>query len=94
MEVLIGSSSRDIRLREKFTLTSGHENRLHIGLPLHTLLDDEVGHGVLAQHFGGMLESPMIAMGRDMSLEQISKLLPDMLTPQQLKAINDDLAKA
>jgi hypothetical protein len=29
-----------------------------------------------------------------MSLEQISKLIPEMLTPGQLKAINDELAKA
>jgi len=94
MEVLIGSSSRDIRLQEKFMLTSESGSRLHVGLPLRILLEDEVGHSVLAQHFGSMLESPMIAMGRDMSLEQISKLAPDMLTSEQLKAINDDLEKA
>jgi beta-glucosidase len=94
MEILVGSSSRDIRLREKFLLTSGSGNRLHIGLPLKALLDDEAGHDVLAHHFGGMLETPMIQMGREMSLEQISKLVPDMLTSEQLKAINDDLAKA
>jgi len=75
-------------------LTSASGNRLHIGLPLKALLDDETGHGVLARHFGGMLETPMIQMGREMSLEQISKLIPEMLTPGLLKAINDDLAKA
>ena len=94
MEVLIGSSSRDIRLREKFTLTASNGSRLHVGLPLKALLDDEAGHGVLAQHFGGMLDTPMIQMGREMSLEQISELVPEMLTPSLLKAINDDLAKA
>ena len=94
MEVLIGSSSRDLRLREKFMLTSGIENRLHIGLPIKALLDDEAGHDVLAQHFGGMIDTPMIQMGREMSLEQISKLIPEILTSEQLKAINDDLAKA
>ncbi|HEX6269253.1 MAG TPA: glycoside hydrolase family 3 C-terminal domain-containing protein [Anaerolineales bacterium] len=95
MEVLIGSSSRDIRLREKFTLTAGgNGSRLHVGLPLKALLEDEAGHRVLAQHFGDMLETPMIQMGREMSLEQISELAPAMLTPGQLKAINDDLAKA
>src|SRR5687767_1331031 len=94
MEILIGSSSRDIQLREKFMLTSGSGNRLHIGLPLRSLLEDEVGHSVLAQYFGSMLESPMIQMGRAMSLEQISKLVPNMLTAEKLKAINDDLAKA
>ena len=95
MEILIGSSSRDLRLREKFTLTAINDSRLHIGLPLKALLDDEFGHGVLARHFGGMLDTPIVQMGREMlSLEQISKLIPDMLTSEKLKAINDDLAKA
>ena len=94
MEVLIGSSSRDIRLREKFTLTSGNGSRLHIGLPLKALLDDEAGHQVLAHYFGAMLETPTIQMGYEMSLQQISELIPDMLTPTLLKAINDDLANA
>ena len=94
MEVLIGSSSRDIRMREKFMLTSGNKGRLHVGLPLRDLLEDETGHAVLVQYFGSMIESPMIEMGREMSLEQISKFVPEMLTPEQLKAINDELAKA
>lgn len=94
MEVLIGSSSRDIRLQEKFLLTSGNSSRLHVGLPLKALLDDEASHAVLAHHFGGMLETPMIQMGRERSLEQISELIPEMLTPALLKAINDDLVKA
>jgi beta-glucosidase len=94
MEVLIGSSSRDIRLRENFMLTSGNGGRLHVGLPLRDLLEDETGHAVLVQYFGSMIESPMIEMGREMSLEQISKLVPDMLTSEKLKEINDDLAKA
>jgi hypothetical protein len=63
-------------------------------LAIEDVIDDEAGHGVLAHHFGGMLETPMIQMGREMSLEQISKLIPEMLTPEQLRAINDDLAKA
>jgi hypothetical protein len=41
-----------------------------------------------------MLDTPMVQMGREMSLEQISELAPDTLTPGMLKAINDDLAKA
>ena len=94
MEVLIGSSSRDIHLREKFTLLSGQGNHLHVGLPLHILLESEVGHTVLARYFGDMLESPMVQMGKEMSLSQISEFLPDLLSPEKLKAISDDLAKA
>jgi len=94
MEVLIGSSSRDIRLRGTFMLTSGNRGRLHVGLPLRDLLEDETGHAVLAHYFGSMIESPMIEMGKEMSLEQISKFVPDMLTSETLEAINEDLAKA
>ena len=94
MEVLIGSSSRDIHLREKFTLLSGQGNRLHVGLPLRVLLESEAGHGVLARYFGDMLESPMVQMGKEMSLSQISEFIPDLLSPEKLKAISDDLAKA
>ena len=94
MEVLIGSSSRDIHLREKFTLLSGKGSHLHIGLPLRVLLESEAGHGVLARYFGDMLESPMVQMGKEMSLSQISEFVPDLLSPEKLKAISDDLAKA
>ncbi|MEO5887146.1 MAG: glycoside hydrolase family 3 C-terminal domain-containing protein, partial [Anaerolineales bacterium] len=94
MEVLIGSSSSDIHLREKFTLLSGKGNHLHVGLPLRVLLGSEAGHGVLARYFGDMLESPMVQMGKEMSLSQISEFIPDLLSPEKLKAISEDLAKA
>ncbi|HZJ24531.1 MAG TPA: glycoside hydrolase family 3 C-terminal domain-containing protein [Anaerolineales bacterium] len=93
MEVLIGSSSRDIRLREKFTLLSGQGNQLHVGLPLRALLESEAGRGVLTRYFGDMIESPMVQMGREMSLSQISEFIPDLLPPEKLKAISEDLAK-
>jgi len=41
-----------------------------------------------------MLESPMVQMGREMSLSQISEFVPEMLTPEKLQEISDDLAKA
>ncbi|MDQ3006772.1 MAG: glycoside hydrolase family 3 C-terminal domain-containing protein [Chloroflexota bacterium] len=94
MEVLIGSSSRDIRLREKFTLLSGQGNQLHVGLPLRTLLESEAGRAVLTRYFGDMIESPMVQMGKEMSLSQISEFIPDLLSPEKLKAISDDLAQA
>src|SRR5262245_22277361 len=93
MEILIGASSQDIRLREGFTLLLGQGNQLHIGLPLRILLENEVGHAVLERHFGGMLESPMVQMAREMSLSQISEFVPEMLTLEKLQEINDDLAK-
>jgi hypothetical protein len=40
-----------------------------------------------------MIESPMVQMGREMSLSQISEFIPDLLPPEKLKAISEDLAK-
>ena len=94
MEILIGASSLDIRLRETFTLLAGRGSPLHVGLPLRILLENEAGHTVLARYFGDMLETPMVQMAREMSLKQISEISPNVLPPETLQAISDDLAKA
>lgn len=93
MEILIGASSQDIRLRETFTLLAGRESRLHVGLPLRILLENEAGYAVLKHYFGDMLETPMVQMAREMSLKQISEISPNTLTPETLQAISEDLAK-
>ncbi len=93
-EILIGASSRDIRLSEKVMLASKQTGRLHTGLALRALLNDEAGHAVITRHFGDLLDSPMIEMGMEMSLDQISNIAPDMLTPELLATINKELAQA
>jgi hypothetical protein len=52
------------------------------------------GRAVLDKYVGAHLNNPMIEMALDMSLEQIAPFAADLLTPELLKAINDDLAKA
>jgi beta-glucosidase len=94
MEILIGASSQDIRLRETFTLLAGQGSPLHVGLPLRILLENEAGYAVLKRYFGDMLETPMVQMAREMSLKQLSEISPNTLTPETLQAISDDLAKA
>ena len=53
-EILVGSSSRDLRLRVTATLLSNKEagSRLNIRLPLRTILGDEAGKTILTEHFG------------------------------------------
>lgn len=80
-------------MRETFTLLVGRESPLHVGLPLRILLESEAGHAVLARYFGDMLETPMVQMAREMSLKHISEISPNVLTPETLQAISDDLAK-
>jgi beta-glucosidase len=98
-EILVGSSSRDIHLAERFALkrgpadTLGRAARLHVGLPLRALLDDEAGRAVLERHIPQVLESPQISMGLDISLEQIAAFVPQIVTSQKLREIDDDLGK-
>ncbi len=97
-QVLVGSSARDIRLTERFVLKADPANalvkttRLHVGLHLKELLDDETGKAVLEKHIPQVLAAPQISMALGMSLEQIAAFAADILTPEKLKEINDDLA--
>jgi beta-glucosidase len=97
-ELLIGSSSRDIRLTGRFALTGdvtlGDMARLHISLTMQKLLEDADGKAVLEKHIPEMLEAPEIAMAMGMSLEQIARFVPQVLTPEKLHEINQDLAAA
>jgi len=97
-EVLVGSSSRDIQLKASFDYRPAAQPRqaarLHIGLPLGALLDDAGGKAVLEKYLGAYLGNPQIDMVRDMPLEEMAKLAADILTPELLQAIDDDLAKA
>jgi beta-glucosidase len=92
-EILIGASSRDIRLKGKVELGSGKAGSLHSGLPLRVLLADEKGRAIIARYFGDWLDSPMIEMGMEMTLDQISGAVPDMLTPELLAQIEKELVK-
>jgi beta-glucosidase len=94
MEVLIGSSSRDIHLREKFIMLSSKGNQLHIGLPLRILLENKVGHDILARYFGEMLRTPTIQMNIEKSLSEISEFVPEVLAAETLQEISRDLANA
>ena len=93
-EILIGSSSRDIRLKEPFTLVpSPRASRLHTGLPVQKLLDDPDGRAVLSKHIGGFLLMADMSMASDMTLEQIAANHPTFVSPSLLAQIGDDLAK-
>jgi beta-glucosidase len=96
-EVLAGSSSRDVRLTARFRLLEDPAlaldgtGRLHIGLPLKTLLDDEAGKAVLEAHIPEVLAESAIAMGMNLSLEQIARFVPQILTPEKLKEVDEAL---
>ncbi len=95
-EVLVGSSSRDIRLAGRFQVkppaTSGSGQRLNTGMPLRTIMQDAAGKMVLAKYLGAYMEMAQTDMVQALSLEQIAAFVPEVLTPELLKSINDDLA--
>ena len=98
-ELLVGSSSRDIRQTARFSFkgepvsAGSHPARLHVRLTLKTLLDDPAGKAVLEKHMGGHMSDPEVQMISGMSLEQLATMAPQLLTPELLKKIDDDLAK-
>jgi len=103
-EVLIGSSSRDIRLRGTFTLKTTalvgpdgqpiQRRRLSIKTPLRELLADEAARAILEKHLGSSRQAALhsdFVLG--LSLEELLRFAPELLTPERLQAIEVDLAK-
>jgi beta-glucosidase len=98
-KVLLGSSSKDIRLEGSFTLLSNSDDalstdsRLSVGSTLKEILDDDQGYAALEKYFGEMIRSPQLELAMELTLQEIAKFVPDRLTPPVLKMINDDLAE-
>ena len=100
-QILVGSSSRDIRARASFTLkTTGRSSdapleaaKVGLNTILRDLLANEAAVAILKQHFGDMIESPQMTIGLDFSLQQIASFVPDILTPEKLKEIEAALAQ-
>ncbi len=91
-EILIGSSSRDIRLRGTFTLLPAPRgSRLHAGLTVGTLLDDPDGLAVLSRHIGGFLLMEDMSMARGMTLEQVAVNHPTYVPHSLLMQIGEEL---
>jgi beta-glucosidase len=92
-ELLVGRSSRDIRLRTTFNWQGNSQGRrLHTGLPISALLADSRGKRVLEEQLGELLNHPQANMAMEMSLDQISGFVPGLLTAEKLAAINAALA--
>ena len=99
-EVLVGASSQDIRAKGSFTLkalspvevTLSTDARMNVSCTLQEVLDDAGGKAVLEKHLGELLLAPQLSMAMEFSLTQLASFVPDVLTPQKLKEINDDLS--
>lgn len=106
-EILIGASSRDIRLRAAFewqrevvapiapqtVSQAATSRRFHLGTPIGILLKDAAAKAVLRKYFGALLDHPDLEMAAGMSLDQLASMMPDLLKPEILQAVDEDLAK-
>lgn len=93
-EILVGSSSRDIRLSEGFTiLPETRAARLHSGLTVQKLLDDPDGRAILSRYIGGFILMADMSMAKNMTLEQVAANHPTFVSQQLLATINEDLSK-
>ncbi|HLO32213.1 MAG TPA: glycoside hydrolase family 3 C-terminal domain-containing protein, partial [Anaerolineales bacterium] len=93
-EILVGSSSRDIRLSEAFALLPElRASRLHTGLTMQKLLDDPAGRAILSKHIGGFLLMADMSMAKDMTLEQIATNHPTFVSASLLAKIGEELAQ-
>jgi len=93
-EILVGASSRDIRLSENFALIpEPRASRLHTGLTVQKLLDDPDGRAILSKYIGGFLLMADMSMAKDMTLEQIATNHPTFVSASLLAKIGEELAK-
>jgi beta-glucosidase len=100
-EVLVGSSSRDIRASARFTLQAtsrfgGPEKAgFHLGLDstLQLLLANEETRAILSKHLPGLLDAPQLSMAMGFTLEQVAGMAPGVFTDEVMQAIAEDLAQ-
>ncbi len=102
-EVLVGSSSRDIHLRRRFTLSrdvlvrpTGVADealvRLSTDSTLRELLANEEAKAILLRRFPGFLDAPQLGMAMGFSLEQIAGFAPEVLTDEVMHSLREELA--
>jgi beta-glucosidase len=97
-EILIGSSSRDIRLRAQFNWTADFANvagalkgKLSTASKIKDLLDNPASRAILERHLPEMLHAPELGLALEMSLEAIAPFVPQILTTEKLAQINEEL---
>ena len=93
-EILVGASSRDIRLSGFITLMpEPRASRFHMGLTVKTLLGNPDSRAVVSKYVGGFLLMEDMSMAADMTLEQVASNHPNFVSQETLAQIEKDLAK-
>lgn len=93
-EILVGASSRDIRVQSRLTLEPApRATRLHTGLTIKSVLDDPDGRAILSKHIAGFLLMADMNMAGDMTLEHVASNHPNFIPKELLANIEADLVK-
>ena len=99
-EVLLGSSSRDMRVRATFRLTEtvvfggppAGRRTLSVNSTVRELLEDDDARAVLERHLPGFAGNAQMGMAAGLSLIQVAGFGPEQITQERLAAIGADLA--
>jgi len=93
-EVWAGASSRDVREKRSIILEPEPRNsRLHVGLPIQTLISDPEAFEVLSKFIPIQLLQSDLSSVDGMTLEHISAKFPELLRPSMLTQIDAELVK-
>jgi beta-glucosidase len=91
-EILVGASSRDIRLSGSVMVEPERRaSRFHTGLTVKTLLDQPESRAVVTKYVGGFLLMEDMSMAADMTLEQVAANHPNFVSKEVLAKIEKDL---
>ena len=93
-EILVGASSRDIRLVGSVTLKpEPRAARFHPGLTIRHLLDQSESRAVVTKYAGGFLLMEDMRMAMDMPLEQVAFNHPNYISKEMLATMEKELAE-
>jgi len=93
-EVILGASSRDLRLRAKAELVPSHRPGLRPDMTLREIMNNEAGKVIVQRYLGEWLTFPESHRNLDLTIDQIAPLSFGMLTPEQMKALASELERA
>jgi beta-glucosidase len=92
-EILIGASSRDIRLSKLMTIEPDQEpSRLHAGLVVQAILDDPNGRAVLSRYIGSFPFMADAKMMGERTLKQLGHDYPGYISAEMIREIEALLA--
>jgi beta-glucosidase len=94
-EIILGASSRDLRLCAKATLlASEHSARFRLDMTLRKIMEDEAGKIIIQRHLSEWLTFPESHNQLDLKVDKLLAHDFGMLTSSTIKALTDDLARA